>query len=204
MGSTVVSAAGTLRWQRGTTDGGHIPVVADLDLDGAPEVVLGSRAYRGDGTLFWTSAVTVPTESAGQFVAVGNFDADPNPEIVVSVFGNLYSLEHTGAIKWGPVPVPGGARHGNIINGSVPPTIADMDDDGRPDIGVSGCSTYVVFSETGTIKWQVNTFPALPDRQSSTSKVTALPRSSIERSSLFGWGMSQWRLHKFTSKPTSR
>ena len=57
-------------------------------------------------------------------------------------------LEHDGRVKWGPVRLPGGGRGGA-------PTIADLDADGQPEIGVAGTTRYVVFETDGTIKWQV-------------------------------------------------
>ena len=59
----------------------------------------------------------------------------------------LRLLEHTGAVKWGPVAVPGGGRIGA-------PTVGDFDNDGQPEIGVAGASRYVVLETNGTIKWQ--------------------------------------------------
>jgi hypothetical protein len=43
--------------------------------------------------------------------------------------------------------LPGGGRGG-------PPTIADFDNDGLPEIGVAGAYRYVVLETNGTVKWQ--------------------------------------------------
>lgn len=143
-GATVLNNDGTLRWQGNQGTGsqpGPLSFAADLDLDGTPEIVAGRTAYRADGTVYWTAPIP------DGFPAVGNFDGDPYPEIVVVGGGNVYLLEHDGQIKWGPVVIPGG--------GGGAPTIADVDNDGQPEIGVAGASRYAVFETNGSLKWQM-------------------------------------------------
>jgi RHS repeat-associated protein len=149
IGRTVLNADGTIRWVgRGNGHGagspGPLSAVADLDLDGVPEVVAGSSAYRADGSTYWNAPIP------DGLVAVGNFDSDAFPEIVVETTngGNLYLLEHDGTIKWGPIPIPG-ERWGE----AGAPTIADMDGDGRLDIGIAAGELYTVFNDDGTVKW---------------------------------------------------
>ncbi|HYQ95105.1 MAG TPA: carboxypeptidase regulatory-like domain-containing protein, partial [Burkholderiales bacterium] len=143
VGNTVLNANGTLRWQ-GTGFSSSLPVVADLDMDGIPEVISGAAAYRNDGQLWWQNASI--GQGSGAYVAIGNLDSDPFPEIVIVNSGKVWVLEHDGTIKWGPVAIPGGGFGG-------PPTIADMDGDGVPEIGVAGASRYVVFHADGSILW---------------------------------------------------
>lgn len=154
VGATVLNNDGTIRWEGSNAGGlgrgdnwidprfgGPLSCVADIDMDGSMEVVAGKSAYRANGSLYWNSAVP------DGFPAVGNFDGDPFPEIVVVASGNLYLLEHTGQVKWGPVAIPGGGRGGA-------PTISDVDGDGDAEIGVAGASRYVMFETDGSIKWQ--------------------------------------------------
>lgn len=149
IGSTVLDNAGEVLWSGSTVGGlgqgnnrqGPLSIVADLDLDGRPEVVAGQSAYHGDGSLYWNAAIE------DGFSAIGNFDDDLNPEIVVVSQGYVYLLEHDGNIKWGGVGLPGGG-----IGGA--PTVADMDGDGELEIGVTGSTRYVVFETDGSIKWQ--------------------------------------------------
>ena len=154
VGATVLNNDGTIRWE-GNAVGGQgrganestgrneaLSAVADLDLDGVPEVVAGKSAYRADGALFWNASVP------DGLPALGNFDEDPFPEIVLVSGGQIYLLSHEGNVQWGPVAIPGGGAGG-------PPTVADVDGDGEPEIGVAGATRYVVFETDGTVKWQV-------------------------------------------------
>ncbi|CAD7774595.1 Repeat domain in Vibrio, Colwellia, Bradyrhizobium and Shewanella [Candidatus Methanoperedenaceae archaeon GB37] len=137
-GRTVFNNDGTRRWT-GAAGTSYASAVADLDLDGFPEVVTGSAAYRYDGSIYWTS-------SHGGMPAIGNFDSDPYPEIVVVGGDNVSLKEHDGTLKWGPIPMPDGGGNG-------PPLVADIDGDGEPEIGVGGRLHYVTFETNGSIKW---------------------------------------------------
>ncbi|MGR9087760.1 MAG: carboxypeptidase regulatory-like domain-containing protein, partial [Gammaproteobacteria bacterium] len=139
-GRTVFDSNGNVLWKASEGLNDPIPLIADLDGDGYLDVFAGGVAYNHDGTVKWNSGI-------GHFgSAVGNFDDDSYPEIVVkAVNSTIYLLEHTGAVKWGPVAVPGG--------GGGPITVADFDGDGQPEIGTAGASYYVVFETDGSIKW---------------------------------------------------
>jgi hypothetical protein len=123
-------------------DLGRLSLVADLDMDGRPEVVAGNTAYRATGAIFWQAPVPDGLN------AVGNFDADPFPEVVLVSNGQVWLLEHNGAVKWAPVALPGGGAGG-------PPTIADFDGDGQPDIGVAGATLHRVRRD-GHVKWSAS------------------------------------------------
>jgi hypothetical protein len=137
----VLNSDGTLRWS-GTAGFTALSVIADLDIDGSPEVVTGQTAYRFDGTVYWSGG-------PGGNPAIGNFDDDPNPEIVVVGNDQVTLKEHDGTVKWGPVSMPPGGGNG-------PPVVADMDGDGEPEIGVGGYDWYVAFETDGTIKWMAD------------------------------------------------
>lgn len=147
-GATVLHSNGTLRWKGNEGLGAHrigtLSCVADLDLDSNPEVVAGRTAYRVDGTVYWNASISDGTP------AIGNFDNDAFPEVVVVTNGSVYLLEHNGQAKWGPVALPGGGYGGA-------PTVADIDSDGQPEIGVAGASRYVVIETNGSIKWEAPT-----------------------------------------------
>ena len=159
--ATVLNHDGTIRWSDAAREGNggvRMSIAADLDLDGFSEVVLGNAAYRYDGQLYWDASLP------DGYPAVGNFDEDPFPEVVLVAPGNVYVLEHDGQIKWGPVGIPGGTTYKN----GGPPTVADMDGDGQPEIGVAGRYRYVVFETDGSVKWTRNTTDASSGKTGSS------------------------------------
>ena len=160
-GAVVLDAMGRLLWSRdrGVAEGtngsytGGISAVADIDMDGAPEIVAGRHAYEANGDPVWTARTLSGTDIPDGYPAVAQFDADPQPEIVLVASGNVYLLDGlTGLVQWGPTPLPGGGIGG-------PPTIADFDGDGVPEIAVAGAASYTVYdpAEPSGILWSRTT-----------------------------------------------
>ncbi len=131
------------------------PTLADLDGDGVPEVLVGTTAYngilhnyssstylvamRGDGSLQFQVNVGAPINSAP---AVADIDGDGEPEVVVSVGGDVVDLNHHGGIRafdrfgnnlWSFNTYD---RDGNDYADGVysSPTLCDVDSDGDMEI----------------------------------------------------------------------
>lgn len=142
---------------------GGIAAIADMTGDGYPEIVSGQRAWSID----WDDTPPIPDVTVSVlwdsgpgdgYPAIANMDLDGDntPEVVLVAEGELRILDGatgqlwcgidpTGAACDGndaartqPVTLPGGGRGG-------PPTIADFDGDGRPEIGVAGQLEYTLF-----------------------------------------------------------
>jgi hypothetical protein len=158
IGRQVLNSDGSLRWtgtgSNGSKGTGALPIVADIDLDGKPEVIVGNTAYRADGTTYWQ----IPTIPGGGFNAIGNFDNDAYPEIVIVGAGFVYLFKHDGTLIWQQSNISG-------LGSGGPPTVADFDGDGKLEIGIAGHSNYYVFDASGNIKWSSPT-------QDYTSEVT--------------------------------
>jgi RHS repeat-associated protein len=177
VGASVFDADGKLlgdgRALGGTTGGTGLrtalSAVADLDLDGGPEIVAGPTAYRlvdGALTKVWQRA-----DRPEGYVAIANLDDDPFPEIVVAGNGQIAVLNHDGtdAEVWNPpthaaVPIPGGG----FADVGGAPTVADLDGDGVAEIGIAAAVNYFVFNRDGTIRWR----RATSDRSSRSTGST--------------------------------
>ena len=155
IGRQVLTNQGHVRWtgagpSRGG-DHGAGSIVVDLDLDGRPEVVAGNTAYVGQGPsqgqILWRNTTSIGGAAIQDgYAAAGNFDDDPNPEIVLVSRGWVLLLEHDGRVKWGPIhtdPSLPGLWAG-------PPTVADLDGDGALEVAVAGQRYFSVFETDGS------------------------------------------------------
>ena len=150
-------------------------VLSDIDGDGKLDIVSSSQGFHADGTLF------VDTLTPGNWPAIGDFDKDGKPEIVaVHTATHTVSFWHydaTQAAKFSWV------RQGVDINGTVaqhcpvgsagytsgggPPTVADFNGDGTPDVALAGGIAYCVIdgskvmtpavTNPNTIMWTATT-----------------------------------------------
>jgi outer membrane protein assembly factor BamB len=152
VGGVVLNADGTERFTIPDLLGSSVmPAVVDLDNDGRLDLVYGGVAYRDDGRVLWDSHT-----GAGQ-AAVADFNHDGRPEVVSVGGGRVRLLDDRGEVQW-DVPMPTRnapqCQNGVCPAGGGPPTVADFDGDGDPEIGVAGGSFYVVFETDGDPRWR--------------------------------------------------
>lgn len=181
---------------------GGISALADLTGDGAPEVVSGAQAW----SVSWDDGGGMPTVSVSQlwdaggddgYPAIADVDLDGSPEVVLVANGFVRVLEGDSGLAWcgvdpsevacnadptlrtAAVAIPGGGRGG-------PPTIADFDGDGRPELAAAGGASYTVYDlyrEGEIIAGASN--PSLGEVFERWSQVTQDQSSNATGSSVF-------------------
>lgn len=117
------------------------PVLADLDQDPAIEITNGALVWQ------WTASgwqqESYFSAAAPGFPAVADFGAfgaslpANNPELAVVRAGSATIYAMDGTTVLGPISVPGG--------GGGPPTVADYDGDGLPELGVAGEAFLTIY-----------------------------------------------------------
>ena len=142
---------------------GGLPTFADLTGDGKPELITGREAWTinwipGDPptaslTLLWKN---MDGKGNDGWPSVGDLDQNGTPEVILVAWpdikvldgktGKLWcGVDPTGAmceaddaLRTQPLTIPGNGLGG-------PPTIADFDGDGRPELAIAAASAYTVF-----------------------------------------------------------
>jgi hypothetical protein len=160
IGATLIDHDGLVIWDQGSDGNGSlygsnanylggISAIADLNGDDIPEIISGRNAWTLDGGSFW---VYVGDDG---YPAVADLDSNGFPEVILvansqiavlnGLTGQLWcGIDPTEALcsdpaqRTQPIEIPGGVRGG-------PPTVADIDADGRPEIAVAGSSMFTVF-----------------------------------------------------------
>ncbi len=135
---------------------GYLSTPAELDGDDKDgmEIVGGGLVYHADGSLYWDK-----TQAQGGigYPAVGDLDGDGAPDVVavVPATHTVWAWKHDGSPIWGPKDVNNGVATPEGPSGGGPPTIADFNGDGKPDVATAGGYGYLVLDgQTGAVLWQ--------------------------------------------------
>jgi outer membrane protein assembly factor BamB len=142
---TVVAANGTVLWRGNVSRSVWAsPVVADVDADDQPEVVVGSSAevvvFERDGAVAWRRAVP------GRDVAVSRVEGDPTVVAAGTGDPDVRALDGaTGERRWGAT-----------LSGSRLRTVADGDGDATPEVYVSAPGGVVAALDAtdGSEEWR--------------------------------------------------
>ncbi len=165
IGRVLLDHDGAVRWigngDLGYSVFGVHSIVANVDLLGAQEVIAGSTVYGSDGS------IRCRNTTAGEGLnATGNFDADPEAEIVVVRNGRVSLLEDDCTLIWQflvgnaittVASDAGGVGLACAGSGGGEPTIADFDGDGEPEIALANSNCYVVIDTDGSLLWASRT-----------------------------------------------
>jgi hypothetical protein len=168
-GAAVIDDDGLVVWDEGGNGNGAtygtnssytggVSAVVDLDGDGHAEIVSGRHAWSVDWQAGPTVTLTQLWDAGGAdgYPAIADLDADGDPEVVLVAAGDVRVLDGATGLAWcgvdptdamcvadpslrtAAIAIPGGGRGG-------PPTIADFDGDGRPEIAAAGGGSYSVY-----------------------------------------------------------
>jgi hypothetical protein len=116
------------------------PVVADIDLDGQQEILLGNSVFSPTGSIEWSASGS----GTSCFAAVADLDGDPEAEVILS-FGNSVTIyQHDGAR---------GASASLAVSNPGPPCVGDIDGDGLAEFIAPNGTRISAFENDGTAKW---------------------------------------------------
>jgi hypothetical protein len=157
-----------------STGVGYIPVVADVDSDGSPELLTGLQLYGWDrATRRWVAKQGVPggfgqlaVADFGAYPAAGQDDRarlDGVAEIALMFRGvvRVFNVAGREVFRASLQSAVGPAGEGG------PPVIADFDGDGRVEIGAAGATAYNVLDPDCAVR-----AGGAPDAESCASRST--------------------------------
>ena len=146
VGNAAYNIDGSTKWTNGGLDG--VPAIADMDLDGFPEIVVvgGNRVWtlETDGTPTGWSASFAGTNYLGP-PAIDDLDGDGDPEFVVVGSSEMRAYHWDGSLLW--------TRAVTDASGAAGPILFDFELDGYPEVVYADEATVRIFNGLdGSIK----------------------------------------------------
>lgn len=153
-GRTAYKADGTVLWNRPFLPDGF-NAVADLDLDGYPDVVLvaSGQLYVLDGQFGFTKLgpVALPGSGSGGPPVIADFDGDGKPEIGVAM-QNFYAVMKPN-FATGQIDVLWQTPNHDLSSSTTGSSAFDFDGDGVPEVAYADeCFLWVFDGPTGTVR----------------------------------------------------
>ncbi|HLT38367.1 MAG TPA: VCBS repeat-containing protein [Enhygromyxa sp.] len=113
--------------------------LADVDADGDVEIIAGARLYDHNGIELWAMADDIYSASTAA-------DLDNDGQLEILTGGAAY--RHDGSVYW---TVPAIEAQGGLASH---PQVADVDDDGDPEVLVAVNDGLWLLDGDGTVIWQ--------------------------------------------------
>jgi hypothetical protein len=130
----------TISMLNGVTTSWRTPVIADLDVDGTSEIIVGEKVFAHTGAVEWSTS----SAGSGNFAAVADIDGDSGGEVLFVTGSALVIHDHDGS-QINTLSIPG--------SNPGPPAVADFDGDGEVEIAIAANSAISVWEVTGTPLW---------------------------------------------------
>lgn len=148
-GNTIYDAEGSTVASSGEADG--FTAVADVDVDGAPEIVTSIHStgelylWEADGAVTWKTATG---SGGGGSPTIADFDGDGLPEIGVAGKTAYTVLESDGTVKWQSAITD----YSSSATGS---SVFDFDGDGASEVVFADEVSFFIFDgSTGAVLYE--------------------------------------------------
>lgn len=141
-GSRLIAFAhdGTFKWRSAPLEAIYwgSPAIADLNGDGAPEIVVGRQVLSNNGVLLWTGTGGRGGQSPGPLSLVSDIDLNGQPEVVA---GNT-AYAPGGTIAYRNASLPDGSN-----------AVANFDSDPQAEIVLVSGGNVWLLEHDFTVKW---------------------------------------------------